>query len=386
MHMICGIKLSPLRRFFGVSILMFGVVPAPGVHAGPQQSKLAQAKSSEDQGLFEEAVDQYQAILKGISPSPQARMGLGRSWASLGRCDQAANALRGIVSRRAAAAAIIGICNFRVHDFGPAITHLEQSVRLAPAEKGSRIYLSRAYAARGRYNEAIATLKSWLARNGDDADVLYWIGKFYEGLASTTFQNMAEKHPNSYLVHQLEGEQYVDKKEYKKALEAFDRALVLAPDARGLHYWRGNVYWRQRSLRDAQVEFETELRSNPFHAQANYLLGDIYVTLREPDKAIPFLERAITLNPGIWDAHRSLGRAFVTNNRIQEAVREFQIVAKANPNDDTIHGLLSNAYRRLGDMASAIEEGKLYQKLNAARRARVPKPSVDNPAETAPLE
>ena len=386
MLMIRGIRLSPLERLLGFSILMYGVVAAPGVHASPQQSKLLQAKSSEDQGLYEEAIKQYQAILKGTSPSPQARMGLGRSWAGLGRCDQAADAMRGLADNRAAAEAVVGICNFRVHDFGPAITHLEQSVRLAPADKESRIYLSRAYVARGRYNEAIATLKSWLARNGDDVDVLYWTGKFYEDLASTTFQKMAENHPDSYLVLELEGEQYVDKKEYKKALEAFDRAMTLAPDAKGLHYWRGYVYWYQRNLYKAQEELETELRSNPYHAQANYLLGDIHVTLREPDKAFPFLERAVALNPGIWDAHRSLGRALVMNNRIREALREFQIVAKANPNDDTIHGLLSNAYRRLGDMEKAVEEGKLYEKLNAARRERVPKPSVDNPAEPGPPE
>ena len=378
--------LTTFRCILGFIVLSCGAASLTVIPADEQQSNLARAKSFENQGLFDDAVKEYHAILEEFSSSQEARRGLGRSLASLGRCQEAAKALKGMVQGRGDTETLVGVCYFRTHNYNLAITHLEQAARLAPGAKEPRIYLSRSYAAQGRYHEAIATLKTWLARSGDDVDALYWIGKFYEELGTTALQKMAEAHPNSYLLYEAQGEQYLDRKEYKKALKAFDRALALGPDAPSLHYWRGNVYWRQRSLYKAQEELETELRSNPFHAQANYLLGDIYVSLREPDKAIPFLERAVALNPGIWDAHRSLGRALVMRNRIQEAVREFQIVAKANANDDTIHGLLSNAYRRLGEVERAKEEEQLFEKLNAARRERVPKPSVDNPPVASPPE
>ena len=338
------------------------------------------ARALETQGLFEEAAQQYQAVLKDAPSFKEAQFGLGRALAAIGHCDHAAEALAGIMQGNSGAEAVMGVCYFRFHKFGLAISHLEQAVRLAPSAKDSSIFLGRAYAGAGRPDQAIATLKSWLLKNGDDPDALYWIGKFYEQSAQRAFDKMAQSHPDSYLIYQVEGEHAIYRRDYKKAVVSFQRALALAPNAAGLHYWLGNVYWRLRDLDKARRELETELRSNPYHAQANYLLGDTFVTFRDPEKAIPFLERAVTLNPGIWDAHRSLGRALVMLNKLERAIREFQIVADANPTDDTIHGLLSNAYRRLGNMSLALEEAKLYEKLNAERRERVPRPSVEEPS------
>ncbi|MBZ5561505.1 MAG: tetratricopeptide repeat protein [Acidobacteriia bacterium] len=366
-----------VRHILALIAVCCAAIPSTDLPTENPQPALVKAQALEEQGLFEEAAKEYQAILKSTPNSQEAQLGLGRSLANQGRCELSADALRGLLQRQAEAETVVGICFFRSHELGQAVTYLERAVRLAPAAKAPRIYLSRAYAGSGRSDQAIANLKTWLVRNGDDAEVLYWIGKFYEESAQATFDRMAQAHPNSYLLYELQGAQDLDKKEYQKAVAAIQRALAVAPDAPGLHYWLGNAYWHLRSLDKAQTELETELRTNPYHAQANYLLGDILVTLRDPQKAIPFLERAVALNPGIWDAHRALGRALVMQNKLAEAIREFQIVADANPRDETIHGLLSNAYRRSGNMTMAMQEQKLFEKLSAERLERVRKPTVD---------
>ena len=372
-------RFPSLRWLLGFTVLCCGGAPALNVAAVSPSPNVTQARALEEQGLFEEAVKQYEAILKNSPSSQEARLGLGRSVANLGNCAQASEVLKGLLPVSADAETLVGACHFRFHQFALAIPHLERAVHLAPAAKDPRIYLGRSYVGSGRYDEAIATLKSWLVRNGDDADVLYWIGKFYEGAAEASFETMARDRPDSYLVLEVQGEGYIERREFKKAVNVFERALALAPDTPGLHYGLGRAHWNLRALDKAQVELEKELQANPYHAQANYLLGDIFVTLRDPDKALPFLERAVTLNPGIWDAHRSLGRALVMENKFPEAIREFQIVADANPRDDSIHGLLSNAYRRSGNMPMALQEAKLFEKLNTERLERVPKHSTEEP-------
>jgi tetratricopeptide (TPR) repeat protein len=339
------------------------------------------------EGLQEEAVRKFEAALAESPTSLEARMGYGRALAALGRCEQAVKVLAdvaGTKETRAAAEEVLGVCYFRLHDYVPALTHLEESVRLAPARKDSTIFLSRANAASGRLKDAVRTLKSWLKRNGDDVDVLYWIGKFNEELAELAYQRMVKANPNHYLVFLLQSEQYIWKKDYVRGLEAIDRAIALAPQAPGLHYTRANILWRQRSLEKAREDLEIELKSNPYHAQANFLLGDIHATMREPKSAIPYLERAVALDPRLWDAHRALGRSYIMENRLGEAIQHFQIVADANPTDATIHGLLSNAYRRMGDVEKAVEESRIFQKLSAERRERVPKPTIEEPPELAP--
>ncbi len=293
-------------------------------------------------------------------------------------------ALAGAATRRAEAETVVGNCYFRMHRNQPAISHFEAAIKLDPKPKDSWIYLSRCYAGMGQQQRAIDTLKTWLTRNGNDPDVLFWIGSYYDDLAANTFEQMAEKHSDSYMVYLSQGEHYIERKDYAAARKALDRALALAPNAPGIHYTLGSLYWLSRDLEKAKQELETELRTNAHHAQANYLMGDIYVTQRDPQKAIPYLERALAANPKIWDAHRALGRALVLENKFEEGVREFQIVADANPTDDTIHGLLSNTYRRMGNLARAKEEGELFERLNAARRDRVPKPTVgDVPAPSS---
>jgi protein O-GlcNAc transferase len=360
-------------------MLCCAAASALGVPTVDPSPNVSQARALEEQGLFEEAAKQYQAILKNTPSSQEARVGLGRSFANLGNCAQASEVLKVLLPGSAVAETLVGGCHFRFHQFALAIPHLERAVQLAPTAKEPRIYLGRSYVGAGRYDEGIATLKSWLVRNGDDADVLYWIGKFYEGAAESSFDTMAREHPDSYLVLEVQGEGYIDRREFRKAVDVFERALALAPDTPGLHYGLGSAYWHLRALDKAQVELEKELQANPYHAQANYLLGDIFVTLRDPDKALPFLQRAVTLNPSIWDAHRSLGRALVMKNKFPEAIREFRIVADANPTDDSIHGLLSNAYRRSGNIPMAMQEAKLFEKLNAERLERVPKHSNEEP-------
>ncbi len=368
------------RLFSACFAIAFACPVLASLSDNQKPPQLAQAQAAEKQGKLQEAVRLYQAVLAAAGPSVEARLGLGRSLAGLGRCEEAALTLRGFTGAGPApgtAQAIVGACYFHLRDYDKAIQDLEEAVRLSPRAKEPAICLSRCYAAQGQREKATGVLRSWLARNGDDVDVLYWAGKFYEELAEITFDKMAAANPDSYLVYQLEAEQDITKKSYKKAMEALERALALAPNAPGLHYWLGRVYWYQRILDKAQAELEKELKSNPYHAQANYLMGDVLVTLRDPAKAIPYLERAVALNPGIWDAHRALGRAYVMQNKLEEGIREFHIVADANPTDDTIHGLLSNAYRRLGNNEMAQQEGKIYQKLNAERRERVPKPTIE---------
>jgi tetratricopeptide (TPR) repeat protein len=387
MHIMRTCGFVVIQFMVSLHFLAQGAASSAGVGPEKQKAELAEAQSAEEQGLYEEAIRKYRAVLGKSPASAAARLGMGRSLARLGRCREAANVLEkttGSARARGEGEKLLGICHFGLGEFDTASVHLAAAAKLAPRDKEARIYLSRAWAAAGRYEKAIRSLNSWLEQNGDDVDVLYWVGKFYDELAARAFDTMLALNPDHYLVHQLEGDQFTYRKDYKEALAAIDRAMAAAPNAPGLHYSRGNVFWRQRSLEKAREELEKELQINPNHAQANYLLGDIFVSLREPKEAIPYLQKAVSLNPEIWDAHRSLGRALVMENKFEAAVREFQIVAKANPTDDTIHGLLANAYRRLGNMDKAMEESRIFKELNAARRERVPKPTIEKPPAANP--
>ncbi len=327
---------------------------------------LAEVRSLELQGQYDQAIQRNRELLRQFPHSAEIRQGLAQDLAKLGHCEEAAS----VGSAGSAAGKIrgdqetvIGTCYFRRKDLSAALMHLKQAVKAVPDNKSAAIFLARVYASAGQTQEGISTLRAFQARRGDDPDLLYWIGTFYDQLAEQTYQAMAKSHPGSYLVLETEGDQLLQQQKYDQALRAYSKALSVAPNAAGLHFDLGNAYWRMAKLDQARRELEAELQLNPDNAQANYELGDIEVKQGEVERGMPLLKKALALDPTLVEAHRSLGRAFLAGRRYAEAIPEFSIVAQAEPSDHTIHALLASAYQRMGRTQEAEEETRKYNEL-----------------------
>ncbi len=285
---------------------------------------------------------------------------------SLGKCEETVKAVTDPHTPSSPASLrLAAVCAFGLNDFPRAIPLLAQAAKLNPRDENLRILLARAYAGAGRYPRAIETLKAWTKAHGEDADALYWTGKFYDELANQSFQEMAAKYPDNYLVYETEGNQLTIKQQFPQALASYEKALALAPkNTPGLHFHLGDFYWRTLRYPQAENELQQELRINPYHAKANYELGAIYAKEGDPGKAIPCLNKAIALDPSLIAAHRSLGQAYVDERQYNQALAQFLVVAKANPSDYTIRNMLATTYRLMGRPADArreaLESLKLY--------------------------
>jgi tetratricopeptide (TPR) repeat protein len=327
---------------------------------------LEEVRSLEQQGQYDRAIQRNRELLRQFPHSAVIRQGLTQDLAKIGRCEEAAS----VGSASSAAGQIpgdqetvIGICYFRKNDLSNALMHLKQAVKVAPNNKSAAIFLARVYASAGQVEEGIRTLEAFQTRRGEDPDVLYWTGTFYDQLAEQTYQAMAKSHPGSYLVLETQGDQFLQQQKYDDALNAYVKALSAAPNASGLHFDLGNTYWRMAKLDQARRELEAELQLNPGNAQANYELGDIEVKQGEVERGMPLLKKALALDPTLVGAHRSLGRAFLADRQYAEAVREFFIVAEAEPSDHTIHALIASVYQRMGRTQEAEEENRKYNEL-----------------------
>ncbi len=376
--------IAALKALFvctALSILCTGPTASATLAAQPEMTvstaerDLADAKSLEERGSFEEAIQKYRAILKDSPSSAPARRGMAIDLAKLGRCDEAQAAFGSVTPPTPHSLneteQSVGACYFRMHNYKQAIIHLENVRKARPGDKEACIDLARVYAAVGRGKEGIAILKASLAANPRDVDVLYWIGTLYHTLAQQVLDTMTAKDPNHYLVHELEGDQLRLRQDFQGALTAYQEALKAAPNSPGMHFNVGDAYYRMLKLPEAKDELEKELTINPYHAQANYEFGEIHLKEGKAKEAITYLQRAVKLDPALMDAHRALGRALISDKRYDAAIRELSVAAKSDPSDHTIHAMLATAYRQMGRIQEAEQEAQISQKLMSDRASRL---------------
>src|SRR5207247_306635 len=160
---------------------------------------------------------------------------------------------------------------YKTNQFSRALTPLLRALELNPedAELEGRFWLGVTHLALHHYPEAIAALERRLERTPTDIEVLYNLlqahnqysaellkqakaeadpaytqGKHHTELAAKILQRVAEIDPNSYRLHQMEGEIYEQQEQYPKAIESYKGAYAIRPDLPGIRFSIGSVYWK----------------------------------------------------------------------------------------------------------------------------------------------
>jgi tetratricopeptide (TPR) repeat protein len=158
----------------------------------------------------------------------------------------------------------------------------------------------------GRFDEAIAIFNRVIAmssKNPQDAALAnlkignaYMVqGKFEN--AAIGYQRAAALSPNYAEAYNNLGEAFGELKQYPRAIEAFNKALVLDPTLLKAKYNQAVTYDRMGNFRYSEFVFRNLIKSNP-----QYSLGydGLAVTLSKAGRAkeaIAFHEKAIALNP-----------------------------------------------------------------------------------------
>ena len=202
---------------------------------------------------------------------------------------------------------------------------------------------------------------------------------------------------------------YYDKKDVEKAVQAFEKALHIAPyhkaARRNLHQLLRSKGFKALASKDfetAATTFDRVLQMAPLDAPTYQLMGNGYAQAGEFEKAISYYQKAIDLNPvdaltqqnfaqcynnygvslrnrGKWDAaiaaYRSalrlmptlqiartnLSDAFTRKAKahseageLDEAVSAYLELRKLHPDEMHIHNLLGELYLKKGNYADAL--------------------------------
>jgi len=232
------------------------------------------------------------------------------------------------------------------------------------------ILLGRALLALGDEQAAAAAFAEALNGGQANAQSSYWLMRSYERLAQECFKQMVELAPDSWRVHQTQGEYYQLRLDYNKAIEEFQTALRAHPDSAELHEQLGNAFWLNKNEAAGETEIEKALQLDPTRSNSLYLLGCMYFGKRDIPKSIDYFNGALRFDPSLLRARAGLGRAYM---RVGNPVRAVPELEKAAPMDyyGDLHYLLSMAYRQLGNTelaAKALAVSQELRKMSAAHQ------------------
>jgi len=224
------------------------------------------------------------------------------------------------------------------------------------------LLLGNALLALGDDQAAAAAFAETLYRGPASAPSSYWLVLSYQRLALSCLSKMVELEPDSWRVHQIQGEYAQSRLDYKKAVAEFGTALRARPDSADLHEELGNAYLLEKQAAEAKAEIERALEIDPTRTMSLYLLGRLCFQNRDIPKSIEYFQSAVRFDPTFLPARAALGRAYMRTGKPASAAPELERAASTD-HDGDLHYLLSMAYRQLGETGRAAQALAISEKL-----------------------
>ena len=99
---------------------------------------------------------------------------------------------------------------------------------------------------------------------------------------------------------------YYAKRDYARAVAAYNEAVKLNPNQAAFYNDRGMAYRKLKKYEAAIADYTQAIKLTPQQADAYYNRGNAYKANREFEKAIADLGEAVRLNPRDAQAHNNL--------------------------------------------------------------------------------
>jgi len=336
----------------------------------------------------EEAVQEYQQVLKARPENPQAWYGVGKAFEALSTRNF--DKLDEIAPESAYWLALVADSRVVQKQFSSAYFLYRNALELVPGLRGVHFSISRIYRERGENEWAEIEEKkeselgipdcsreklvcyflqgefSRIVAEGDNSKPadLYWIIQAYNQLALASFTRLNEL-PSSYEVHAFRARVQENLGRYWESVSEWRKALEYVPgDPEVRQQLAINLYLNRNYDESARIVNDL-LKTKPDSGQLNFLAGDILLYQQKADQAIPFLEKSVKADDKYVPAHNSLGRAYMSLGKAAEAVPHLEKALDAD-DDGSIHYQLARAYQRTGRTEESRKLMARYQEITKA--------------------
>ncbi len=183
----------------------------------------------------------------------------------------------------------------------------------------------------------------------------YFAKNYSEAIAH--FYRATKVAPEEPKIWNALGNTYMAVGEFKKAEEAFLRAIRADPNFSEARMNLGILYFKMKDYRRAVENLKTAVEDELFDKKhvAFYHLAKVYKEMGETEKYIEFLKKATAYNPLFIEAQLELGSAYMDTKEYEKAEKLYMSLLSNNIKNPEIYLSLAKVYYETGRFEKAKE-------------------------------
>jgi len=338
------------------------------------EALLMKARAQAALGQTEEAGAVYQAAVDSAPDQPLPLLLLANHLRASGKKTEAEAAFTKLTELHPAVGSWTALAAFLAGEQRDAEAEaaFRKAIEIAKPEERTAAWsaLASFLIAKDRTDDAEAVLKSALADEPGNLELIYALARFYHGSGRTAeadgmIEEAARARPDDIAPLLLLSSYRGRIGDLKGALDAADRALVVAPDDPLAKLRRAEVLidmgFREKDeglIAQGKAVVDAVLAKEDGKPEGLFVLAKVELAKQRYDDAIAALRRAVDARPDWSQAHYLLGTALFfdgdTNGARSAIVRSIEL----DPNAVDGYKMLLRVHAKLGDHRLAVEAGE----------------------------
>jgi tetratricopeptide (TPR) repeat protein len=269
---------------------------------------------------------------------------------------------------------LLGVCEKRLGE-PDARRHMEAAfarVHNSKLKTEIGVELADYYYQRGDLDDTLPVVRSLVALNPDNIDILFFAQNVYQDMADNTLNKLAVLAPDSPRMQQAIAEHLVNQGDLKDAVTHYRKALAMDPYLPGAHFELGEAILDAnphdaQAQASAQQQLQQALRIDGESARVECALGrDAYLQTKL-DVALAHYQRALRLVPGNEEALMGVARILMREQKPAAALPLLRQVTAADPLNGEARYRYARALEMSHQPAAAQRQMQIYRIVRRSR-------------------
>jgi len=257
------------------------------------------AQQAQQQGQLDDAIAEYQQVLRLQPRLPEVYANLGLVYYAHGEFEHSAKAFAAADKLRPGMRAVslwLGIDEVRLNHPALGVTYLREAIRLDPKEKLAQSWLGTALWDAGQMDAALIQLRKAAVQFPDGPDLLFALAEAYGKAAKQQTEQLLDESSGTSLSDMIYGAIYAEERDWTKAEGHLHRAIERDPHSLDARLQLAVVYFDQADLPAAQAQLDRALEQSPQSAAALALSGELLLLTQNQAEGLSRIAHATEID------------------------------------------------------------------------------------------